>query len=211
VEAIFLSDWRFTTGQSREPTERVQPPCDTPFTKPATLQVIPVGPDAPAELLQDLWITAINRATKRVWIVTPYFVPPPMALRSLAMAARRGLDIRILIPNQSDVWPPDFVRYRYAADLHDLGAKILRFPEKMVHAKIMLVDDEVAFLGSANCDNRSLFLNYELVIAIFDAWHISEVSTWFQELEARSEKGPAEETWKLRVIGLLTRVFADEL
>ncbi|QDT07043.1 Major cardiolipin synthase ClsA [Rubripirellula lacrimiformis] len=211
VEAIFVSDWNFTSGDEVVRTTDNIPEISHSDGDQTTLQVIPVGPDGPREILDDLWLTAISRAKDRVWIVTPYFVPPPMAMRSLAMAARRGVDVRIIYPNESDMWPADYARRDYVTDLDELGAQLHRFPDQMVHAKMLLVDREVVYAGSANFDMRSFFLNYELVVGIFNEKKIDDVADWFETLASRCVNGPKEDNWKRKFLGVMTRIFGEEL
>ncbi len=211
LEAVFLSDWNFATEDLVEQSTTNILQIAESDEHQATLQVIPVGPDGPKEVLDDLWLTAINRAEERVWIITPYFVPPPMAMRSLAMAVRRGVDVQIIYPDDSDMLPADYARRDYVTDLHALGAKIYRFPNKMVHAKMVLIDREVVYGGSANFDMRSFFLNYELVIGIFDQTKIDEMADWFSSLADRCVHGPKPDTWKRKFWGVITRVFDEEL
>ncbi len=211
LEAIFLSDWEFATGDECERTVSEVPRISESDEGQATLQVIPVGPDGPKEILDDVWLTAINRAKDRVWIITPYFVPPPMAMRSIAMAVRRGVDVRIIFPNESDMAPADYARRDYVTDFQNLGGKLHRVPNKMIHAKLVLVDCEVAYVGSANFDMRSFFLNYELVIGIFSREKIDKAAGWFEMLAERCVDGPKEDTWRRKTLGVLTRVFGEEL
>ncbi len=211
VEAVFVSDWCFTSDEAIDRTKTSKLKIAESDENRATLQVLPVGPDGPREILDDVWLAAINRAKERVWIVTPYFVPPPMAMRSLAMAARRGVDVRIIYPSESDMPPADYARRDYVIDLHGLGAAIHRFPDKMVHAKMLLVDRDVVYAGSANFDMRSFFLNYELVIGIFDQSKIDEMADWFSSLEDRCVQGTLPDTWSRKFWGVITRIFGEEL
>lgn len=211
AEAMFLSDWNFVTDEGLETseTEIIEIACDDPHQ--AKLQLLPVGPDGPDELLEDVWLTAINRARERVWIATPYFVPSPMAMGSLVMAVRRGVDVRVLYPDNSDLAPADFARFDYVRDLHRLGGRMFRLPEKMIHAKLLLVDDEVAYVGSANFDMRSFFLNYEMVVGVFNQPRIDEIAKWYEDLSEKCIAGCADETIKWRMLGVLMRVFGEEL
>lgn len=211
IEAVFVSDWNFTAQDHAERTV-------SPFRSHShdsddadVIQVIPSGPDGPTEILDDLWLTAVNRAKQRVWIVTPYFVPPPMAMRSLAMAVRRGVDVRIIVPKHSDLPPADYARHNYAVDLQSLGAKIMRFPDRMVHAKMLVVDREVVYGGSANFDMRSFFLNYELVVGVFNPRQIDEMSSWFEKLAKCCDESPIEETRARKTLSALIRIVAGEL
>lgn len=220
AEAVFLSDWNFVTEEGLEgsdtphwqPTGAPSDNSDDPsHDDAATLQIVPVGPDGPTEILGDLWLTGINRAHHRVWIVTPYFVPPPMAMRSLAMAARRGVEVRIIVPHSSDMAPADYARLDYLHDLAKLDVEVLRHPSRMVHAKMLLLDDAVAYCGSANFDMRSFFLNYELVVGIFNEAKVREVADWFESLAEQCSTGPMDDTWTRRALGVLARMAAEEL
>lgn len=211
VEATFLSDWNFATEEGLQPTEEDPVAVDESASDHAILQVIPVGPDGLQEILDDVWITSINRANHRVWISTPYFVPPPMAIRSLAMAVRRGVDVRVLYPDESDVTPADYARRDYVWDLHELGGKVYRLREKMIHAKLLIVDDSAAYVGSANFDMRSFSLNYELVIGVFNQRKIDELSQWFIKQTERCVEGPRPDTTVRKTLGLLTRIFGEQL
>jgi len=211
AEGMFLSDWNFVTDEGLETSETEIPVIDVDEPDHAKLQLLPVGPDGPEELLDDVWLTAINRARERIWIATPYFVPPPMAMRSIAMAVRRGVDVRVMYPNESDLKPADYARFDYVRDLHHLGGRMFRLPEKMIHAKVVLIDNTVAYVGSANFDMRSFFLNYEMVLGVFNQPRIDEIAKWYEDLSSRSIEGCVEETVKWRMLGVLTRVFGEEL
>ncbi|TWT95080.1 phospholipase D-like domain-containing protein [Neorhodopirellula pilleata] len=211
AEGMFLSDWDFVTDEGLEASDTEIPRIDPDDPHHAKLQLLPVGADGPDELLDDVWLTAINRARERVWIATPYFVPPPMAMRSLAMAVRRGVDVRVLYPDESDLAPADFARFDYVRDLHHLGGRMFRLPEKMIHAKLLLVDDREAYVGSANFDMRSFFLNYEMVLGVFTQPRIDELADWFEDLSGKCIEGCVQETVKWRVLGVLMRVFGEEL
>lgn len=212
VEKVFCSDWKFATGDRLPTSSDVSQAMGSRDNLPdATLQMVPVGPDGPDEILDDLWLTAINQADHRVWIMTPYFVPPPAAMRSLAMAVRRGVDVRIMYPDDSDLAIADWAGFVYLQDLHQLGASLLRFPNKMLHAKMLLVDEEVGFVGSPNFDMRSFFLNYELAIAGFGRTTIDQLSSWFESLAQQCLRGPKENTRSRRALSVLARIFAKQL
>ncbi|GAA5510216.1 phospholipase D-like domain-containing protein [Novipirellula caenicola] len=175
------------------------------------VQVIPIGPDGPGEVMEDLLITAIQRATKRVWIVTPYFVPSSIAMRSLEMACRREIDVRIMFPNESDMMPADYARFEYSRDLHEAGARVLRYRDGVVHTKAVLVDDEVAFIGSANFDMRSFFLNYEVMLAIHDPRILHELGDWYTAMEAQCDDRQEPDSLRRRFFSTAARIFGSEL
>lgn len=216
IESVFLSDWQFASDGKFEFESNVsQSDAEThdldSSEESATLQLIPVGPDGPSEIIDDLWLTAIGRARHRVWIVTPYFVPPPSAMRTLVMAIRRGVDVRIIVPEKSDMRLADYARFDYFSELHRTGANIFRLPERVVHAKVVLIDEEVAYVGSANFDFRSFFLNYELTVGIFNKSKTQEVAAWFESIQQRCDAGIAKDTWRSRFLGTVSRMIAEEL
>mgnify|MGYP003674937097 CR=1 FL=1 len=175
------------------------------------VQVIPIGPDGPSEVMEDLLITAIQRATKRVWIVTPYFIPSSIAMRSLEMACRRDIDVRIMFPNESDMMPADYARFDYSRDLHDAGARVLRYHDGVVHTKAVLVDDEVAFIGSANFDMRSFFLNYEVLLAIHDPRILKQLEDWYTALASQCDDRKEPDSLRRRFFSTVARIFGSEL
>jgi cardiolipin synthase len=211
IESIFCSDWKFATDEELPPTTGELTAIANSDPDQSALQVIPVGPDGPPEVLDDVWLTAINRARERVWIITPYFIPPRAAIRSLAMAIRRGVDVRIIYPDHSDMAPADYGRRDFVQELHELGATLLRLPDRMVHAKLLLVDDDVAYCGSANFDMRSFFLNYELVVGVFNETKVKEMACWFEELAEKCIEGPTPDTLKRRFFGTMARLVAEQM
>lgn len=212
IEAVFVSDWQFADGDplpTPDPPEPLESSCEV--ADQTALQLIPIGPDGPGEIIDDLWLTAISQAKDRVWIVTPYFVPPPVAQRTLTMAIRRGVDVRIIVPDVSDMKPADYARFDYFRELEETGAKIFRHPNRVVHAKVVLMDSQVAYAGSANFDFRSFFLNYELVVGIFSTNKIDEVASWYERLQQQCDAGTQPDSWRKRTLGTLFRMVAAEL
>lgn len=210
LQAVFGSDWNFVTEEHLPPAEVQR--CDAAEgERLTTMTVMPIGPDGPDEIMEDFWQFAIQRADRRIWISTPYFVPPPAAMRSLELACRRGLDVQILVPQVSDLPPVDFARYDYFHDLRALGAKVLRHPDRMVHAKVGIIDDSIALVGSANFDIRSFYLNYELSVAIHDRQSVQRIAEWYQGVaaECKSEAEP-HSAWR-SMVATGARMFASEL
>ncbi len=107
------------------------------------------------------------RAEQRLLVVTPYFIPDASLLMGLALAARRGVQVDIVLPRRSNHRLADVARHRPLRELAAAGAR-LWFTPFMLHAKVVVVDDQLALAGSANLDLRSLFLNYELMVAFYE-------------------------------------------
>ena len=173
---VFTSDWD-VTGKTIEPLI-----CQCAPMGPATVQLVPSGPDTPLDALHDTLVNAIHRARQNVWIATPYFLP------ALATAARRGIDVRIMLPERSNQWTADLARGAYLRDLDGAGCRILRFTQGMLHAKAGVIDD-MAWIGSANFDVRSMLLNFEAVLMIYDTDTVRGMRDWFEAVASDCAAG----------------------
>jgi cardiolipin synthase A/B len=182
LDLVFRADWEFACGERLRAGETSRGPGAIP------LVVVPSGPDAATDPIYDAIATAIFRAERRFWIATPYFVPDETLARALAVAARRGVDVRIIVPAVSNHGLADLARAPYLRDLEAAGAEIFRHA-KMVHAKTMLADDTLAVVGSANFDMRSLFLDYEIAFFMPGASEVERLERWFLDTLVETTKG----------------------
>lgn len=183
--ALFERDWAFAN------TERqVAPPLPVP---PAPLgpdgtvhgaQLVASGPDQVDDTVYALLLTAAYQARRRIALVTPYFVPDAALVMALCLAARRGVTVDLLLPAKSNHRLSDIARGRALRALDQAGARIWLAPQ-MLHAKMAAIDDQLALAGSANLDSRSLFLNYELMMAFHEAGDVGRFMAWFEH-ERRS-------------------------
>lgn len=175
--AIFRQDWQFATDSEL-------PAADVPdaLDNPARTQVVPSGPDLPDDALYSAILTAAYNAAERLWIVTPYFVPDESLVQAFSLAARRGVDVRIIVPLHSDQFLPTLARRTYLRQLQDIGAKIMLYRPRMLHAKAFLIDSDLAIVGSPNMDMRSLLLNYEAALLVYSQPEIDALATWIENL-----------------------------
>lgn len=118
--------------------------------------------------LRNLYAARFATARRRIWLTTPYFVPDYRTQRGLMAAARRGVDVRVLVPQRSDVRIAQWAARAACAPLAASGARIYRYRPRMLHAKTVVVDGDGSSVGTANIDYRSFFLNYELTLASRD-------------------------------------------
>ena len=160
--------------------------CATGFES-TTVQVVASGPDVAGDPLYEALLALIFSAQTRIWIVTPYYVPDEMLARALGLAARRGVDVRLILPARSNHITADLARASYLRDLHTAGGRILLYEPVMLHAKAVLIDDRLAVIGSANMDMRSLFLNFEVALFVHSAIQVDHVATWAEKLMADSK------------------------
>ncbi len=110
-----------------------------------------------------LYVDAFAEARERIWLSTPYFVPDPLMRGRLAAAARRGVDVRVLVPARSDVPVARWAAQAHYAGLLRAGVRIHEYLPRMLHVKTVVIDGGRGVLGTSNFDYRSFFLNYELV------------------------------------------------
>ncbi|AEI36299.1 cardiolipin synthase [Francisella salina] len=168
---VFCSDWHFATS------EELNFKIESQITTECFAQVIPSGPDMHKNQLYAGLITAINSAQHRLWIITPYLIPSLDLLQSILLAKCRGIDVKVITPKNSDHKIINRARSSYIRDLLECNIDVY-FTENMLHAKAVLVDSNIAILGSVNLDNRSLFLNYEIATFIYSPKQVKKLYTW---------------------------------
>ena len=191
---IFTEDWNFTARAKLEPYEQLPTPMgDT------RIQVVPSGPDIKTDALYEALLSAIFSAKNRIWIVTPYFVPDKSLMQALVIAHHRGVDIKLITPATSNHLIADLARSSYMRHLSSSGIEVCLFQKGMIHAKAILFDEEGVMMGSANIDQRSLFLNYEVVSFIYSKKSIVACEKWMKMLleKCKGQMKPANNWRKL--------------
>ena len=181
----FEQDWAFASGNAL-PEEQLNPEesiGDAPSSS-VQAQLIDSGPDRSDDTIFTLLVSACFTSQKRILATTPYFVPDSSLLTALSLAARRGIQVDLVLPARSNHRLADFVRHRALRDLVASGGRVWLYP-RMLHAKAVLIDDDLALVGSANLDGRSLFLNYEMMVAFYDREAVCAFSEW---VEARRQE-----------------------
>ena len=214
LSTVFLADWRYAGGQA------VDAPGAGGAREPAagghgSLQVVASGPDVAGDPLYEGIVSFIQEAKRRIWIITPYFIPDEVIFRSLLVKARTGREVRLLVPARSNHPITDHARRYYLRELHRAGAHVHLYQPGMMHSKGMIVDDRVGLLGSANFDLRSLFVNFEIGVFVYSEPEVRAMRVWAQELLAHSEPMTADQPSRRRLLGNiaedLSRLFAPML
>jgi cardiolipin synthase len=165
LQVVFVEDWFYASNIALR-DESLWPDIRTGRVPVA---VLASGPDSPWESLHRVQVDAILRAEHRVWLVTPYFVPTEAARQALTSAALRGVDVRVIVPLRSDSLIVTFATRSYFDELVAAGVRVFEYQPRMLHSKALLVDDDTVLVGSANFDNRSFRLNFELSLLLIDA------------------------------------------
>jgi cardiolipin synthase A/B len=174
LEKIFLEDWYFSARKKirLSPTQDVEAQAaqNLPSTQTASqiLQIIPTGPTDEDHLGLYLFLNIIKSAKRRLWIASPYFIPDPSTLRLLELRMREGLDVRILMPAQGDNHVVHWVSTAYGQYLAAQGCSVYFYTPGFMHQKVIVVDDSLTMVGSANFDNRTIFLNFEASLLVHD-------------------------------------------
>ncbi len=171
IQCSFLEDWYWATGTV--PNLVWEPVTATKDNHRAL--VFATGPADKLDTCGLMFIHAFNSARRRVWITSPYFVPDPPVISALQLAAMRGVDVRILLPHKPDRRMVYLASFSYYEKTLPLGIKIYRYQKGFLHQKVFLVDDYLAAVGTANFDNRSFRLNFEITMLIHDKLFAKEV------------------------------------
>ena len=184
---VFYSDWSFARGTSADDRPRLGQKRGAPSE--AVAQVVPSGPDVEGDALYEVVLSAAFAAEDRLWIVTPYFVPDDALLQALSLAARRGVEVRIVMPEKSNHRITDWARGGYLREIQEAGGQVLLYTAGMLHAKVLVMDQQLAMVGSANMDMRSLFLNYEVGMLMYSPGEIEATARWVEDVAASARRG----------------------
>lgn len=203
-QAVFLADWMSYTGQDLgDMLESVAPiPPEDP-NDGEIAQVIPTGPDRRQGSISDCLSGMLHTARDRVVISTPYYVPDAALDAAIRAAARRGVDVTLILPERNDSVFVGATSQGFYYGLLAAGARVMLFRHGLLHSKIMTVDSRMAMVGSANLDRRSFDLNYEVNMAVFDREFVAELDVRQVSYLARSREITLDE---VRGWGVLRRM-----
>jgi cardiolipin synthase A/B len=165
IERQFDDDWLFTTGEEPAPAVPASQPARAPQ---AQARAIVAGPDQEVDKLVLLLLSAINLARHSIRIVTPYFLPEEQLITALQLAALRGVDVHIVLPSENNHLLVAWASQTHIRPLLETRCHVWRSPPPFDHSKLMVIDGEWSLIGSSNWDIRSLRLNFELSVEIYD-------------------------------------------
>jgi len=212
LQMTFLEDWAYATHQRTEERDLDALLPDMPAGE-HYVQILTSGPDDPRQAIHRTQIAAIHAATERVWLTTAYFVPSEPALLSLVTAAQKGVDVRLLVPQRSDSLVVTAAARSYFDELLEAGVKIWEYRDRMLHSKTLLVDDTYSFIGTANFDQRSFELNFEVTALVYGEAMARQLGRQF-ELDLRHAARVTKDrktTFARRLFDSFARLFSPML
>jgi cardiolipin synthase len=177
LHRVFSEDWEFTRRETLSEEEYAPP---QPPAGDVCVQIADSGPDQEINTIREIYFLAIINARHRLWIASPYLVPDNGLFDALRAARYRSVDVRILTLLRPDHYISYYAGLYYAADLLNYGVKIYLYRKGMMHAKLMMVDGLWGMVGSANLDNRSLHLNFEVGCILHDAEQIEQFEAVYE-------------------------------
>ncbi|MBX2850672.1 MAG: cardiolipin synthase, partial [Phycisphaeraceae bacterium] len=183
---VFLSDFDIETAdslgdfQEQGGLQRVEPTGDT------LTQLMPSGPGFAREAIRETLLTAIYGAEKSLVMTTPYFIPDEPLLEGLIAAAKRGVAVTLIVPEHIDSVMARLASRSQYADLLGAGVVVMQFADGLLHTKTLVADEAFALIGTVNLDMRSLWLNFEVTLAVYDAGFAKQLRTLQTQYTSRS-------------------------
>ncbi len=212
LQVVFAADWYFVTNKNLKGQKYFQPFSDTPGT---AVQISASGPDSDWENISQAFFAAIANARERVYIVTPYLMPPPNITSALKTTALSNVDVRIIIPNKSDAIIPRWCSFSYVEELMEAGVRLFFYQSGFVHSKYIIVDDVFSSIGTSNFDFRSLETNFEVNAFVYDEGFAAQLGkTFAADLQNSSEinlKEWRQRPWHKKFRESLAHIFSPML
>jgi cardiolipin synthase len=202
---LFASDWFYASKEKLKPLK--QEPQGGDFM----LHVVPSGPDMQRDVFYEMLLCKIYEAKEKISIITPYFIPNSSLMEALIISKHRGIEITLITPKEANHIIINLSRGSYMRELEENGVKIYLHQGAMIHAKAIIFDSSSVVLGSANFDNRSLFLNYEVATFIYNDTVIKEVQNWSDMLIKSSAIGAKDVSTTRRIFENFMRIFSPQL
>jgi cardiolipin synthase A/B len=193
----FAIDWRFASG------EDLSLPPPAPAAGSATCRVITEGPDEDTDKLLYVILGALSVARRQILIMTPYFIPQPELTSALQAAALRGVEVSLVLPQESNLRYVDWASMRWWQPLLERGVRIYRQPKPFSHTKLLVVDGAYAQIGSANLDPRSLRLNFEIALEVYCPESAAALAQYIMAARAGSADYPLAD---IRALPLFARL-----
>lgn len=191
LEWAFRRDWHYCKGtRNLHPYKHHNP---NKRASPVWTRLVLDGPNKSLDRLNDLMLGVISSARKRVWIMTPYFLPTQDLIGALIAAHLRGVDVQILLPGENNIKPAHWASRNILRIILETDLYVAYQKSPFIHSKVLLIDDQYSLIGSANMDPRSLRLNYELGVELFSRETNQQLSEYFLSRRANATQVTKEE------------------
>ncbi len=188
LERVFLEDWRFVSGETIEPT--AAPP---PIAGSTVCRTAVDGPDEDLDKLATILVGAVSAARRKVLIMSPYFLPPLPLTSALQAASLRGVEVTVILPEINNLRVVHWATRNMLWEILERGVRVYYQPPPFAHSKLFVVDDHYTHVGSANIDARSLRLNFELAVEVFDETFSRRVVAHIEAVRQTSREITLEE------------------
>ena len=212
IQLAFLEDWYW----ARQEIPNVNAtPCDAHADTNHRVLVLPSGPADEFDTCGLLFAELIHSARQRIWIVSPYFVPDETIISALQLAALRGVDVRIMLPERADSYIIYLAMFTYLYETLPFDIHVYSYQAGFLHQKVVLVDDDLAGVGTANFDNRSFRLNFEITLLFADKDCVHDIEVMLNNDFSRCRKMEMKDiehrpVW-FRLLTRIARLFSPVL
>ncbi|MCF6352704.1 MAG: cardiolipin synthase [Cyclobacteriaceae bacterium] len=179
LQIAFLLNWYYAAKEKLSFTRNLFPTIHS--NGKICIQIAGSGPDTDWASIMQAFFVAINSATKRVWITSPYFIPNEPVLTAIKIAALSGIDVQIIFPHQPDSYIVHVASMSYMKEVLEAGVKVHLYSKGFIHAKTLLVDDVFSSVGTANMDYRSFDQNYEINAMVYSETFAAQLEKQFLE------------------------------
>jgi cardiolipin synthase len=192
IQQLFMENWSYSGGVFKlDPANEAKYFPAARVGKGIPMQIISSGPDDLNAPMHAFFLAALSTARDRVWIETPYLIPDEPLETALRIAELRGVDVQVIVPKHGDSKLVTAASHTYCDSLRKVGIKVWEYGPPMLHAKTLVIDETVAIIGTANLDNRSFRLNFEIAAAFYDKGVIAKLARRFEDDRAVCKPFPA--------------------
>lgn len=186
LHTVFLLDWEYVSGEDvleeRPEFNNIVEQGD------GAVQVVASGPDTQQGIMSDFYYSLITSATKSIWIASPYFVPNQAIKAAIKHAAIKGIQVRLMVPAVNDGFLTQYGSRSYFGELLQFGVEVYTYKKGFLHQKLIIVDGDMASIGTANMDMRSFHLNFEVNVFLMGSRSIEDLITHYKEDMMDSDK-----------------------
>ncbi|KKL93355.1 hypothetical protein LCGC14_1875530 [marine sediment metagenome] len=203
LQSAFLLSYNFVTGDETTINQHLFPEEKPESSEPVAVQVAASGPDSDWANIMEALFCAMTSARERIYITSSYMMPNDAILTALETASRSGVDVRVILPYESDSWAAQYASDSYIEESLESKIRIFRYNKGFIHAKTMLVDNHLSTIGTANLDYRSFALNFEITAFIFNKAINDKMADIFEN-DLRNCEEVRLERWKER--GLIRKL-----